>query len=105
MEFEVPTFDGAARVFLAWAGQTADVRLAYGPDPIIAVDEPGRSGYLIDDVSLAVAWVGEGGPELAKALDGAGVAAVDRPAERSIREELLRTVMRTGSPARAAGGD
>lgn len=101
MEFELQTFDMAAPVFLTWAGPAADVRLLYRPDPILGVDEPGRRGYLIDDIYLAVAWVAEGAPELADALDVAGVAVVSRGAERNSHAELLRMVMRSGSPARS----
>ncbi len=104
MEFEFQAFDVAAPVFLTWAGSEADVRLVYGPDPILGVDEPGRRGYLIDDIYLAVAWVAEGAPELASALDDAGIEAVSRVAERPTHGELLRMVMRSGSPARPTGG-
>lgn len=103
VEFEVHAFDVGAPVFLNWAGPMADVRLLYGPDPILGVDEPGRRGYLIDDVYLAVAWVAEGAPELANAFENAGVGALRRRAERPTSEELLDTVMRTGSPARPTG--
>lgn len=98
MEFEVPAFDTAAAVFLAWAGSMTDVRLAYRPDPILGVDQPRRRGYLIDDIYFAVAWVAEGAPELARALDEAGIEAVSRDAERATHEELLGMVMSTGSP-------
>lgn len=103
MELEVQAFDVAAPVFLTWAGPTADVRLLYGPDPILGVDEPGRRGYLIDDVYLAVAWVAEGAPELASAFEDAGVEPLHRSAERPTHEELLHMVMQSGSPARSTG--
>ena len=61
MEIEVPGFDACAPDFLEWAGQAANVRLPLGPDPILAVDEPGRRGYILDDVYSAVAWIAEGG--------------------------------------------
>lgn len=105
MEFEVPAFDVASPVFLRWAGPRAEVRLTYGPDTILAVDEPGRRGYLIDDIYFAVAWVSEGAPELARALDSAGIEAISRDAGRSTKDELLRIVMRTGSPARSGDDD
>jgi hypothetical protein len=50
VEIEVPEFDSAASVFRTWAGQGAPVHLVFGPDPILAVDLPGRRGYLTDEI-------------------------------------------------------
>jgi len=103
MEIEVPSFDAGAPAFLEWAGQAADVRVLYGPDPILAVDEPGRRGYIMDDVYLAVAWVAEGGGELMRALHDNGVAAEASAPRATNQNEFLAMVMRSGSPVPARG--
>ncbi len=97
VEIEVPSFDGGAPAFLEWAGAAADVRLHYSPDPILAVDEPGRRGYFADDVYLAVAWVAEGGDELLQALHDHGVTATSSTHTTSHRE-LLTSLTTSGSP-------
>lgn len=98
VEIEVPSFDEGAPAFLEWAGGAADVRLHYGPDPILAVDEPGRRGYFVDDVYLAVAWVAEGGDELLQALHDHGVAAKSSAVHTTNHRELLTSLMTSGSP-------
>lgn len=103
IEIEVPSFAAGAPAFLEWAGQDADVRVVYGPDPILAVDEPGRRAVLVDDVYLAVAWVAEGGDELVEAMRDCGVAAKSRPTQPTHDHELLIMVMRKGSPVPQPG--
>lgn len=103
VEIGVPSFDACAPVFLEWAGQSANVRLFYGPDPILAVDEPGRRGYLVDDVYLAVAWVAEGGDELIRALQDRGVELKTQASPTTSHDEFLLMVMRSGSPVPSSG--
>jgi hypothetical protein len=98
LETEVPSFDAGAPAFLAWAGDAADVRVFYGPDPILAVDQPGRRGYFVDDVYLAVAWIAEGGDELMRALKARGVEAKSWTPSSANQHELLAMVTRAGSP-------
>lgn len=98
MEIEVPSFDAGAPAFLGWAGQAADVRVLYGPDPILGVDEPGRRGYIVDDIYLAVAWIAEGGEELMRALHDRGVAARASLPVPPNQNEFLAMVMGSGSP-------
>lgn len=103
IEIEVPSFDAGAPVFLEWAGEAADVRLLYGPDPILAVDGPGRRGYIVDRVYLAVAWIGEGGDELVRALHDRGVAAEASATTATNQSEFLAMVMGSGSPVPTRG--
>ena len=103
IEIELLGFDEGAPAFLEWAGPAADVRVFYGPDPILAVDEPGRRGYFADDIYLAVAWIAEGGEDLMRALQDRGVAATISPPRTSTRHELLDMVMKSGSPVVSQG--
>ena len=98
MEIEVPSFDAGAPAFLEWAGKAADVRVLYGPDPILGVDEPGRRGYITDSIYLAVAWIAEGGDELMRSLQDRGVAAEASVPQAATQNEFLAMVMRSGSP-------
>ena len=103
VEIEVPEFDSAASVFRTWAGQGAPVHLVFGPDPILAVDLPGRRGYLIDDIHFAVAWVAEGIEDLLQALRAQGIDAIQR-SERGgteVHEDLLDMLMRNGNVLRS----
>jgi len=104
IEIEVSSFDAGASAFLEWAGHSADVRLVYGPDPILGVDEPGRRGYFVDDVYLAVAWIAEGGDELVRALRDRGVAAEASEPQSTYQNEFLATVMKFGSRVDGVSG-
>lgn len=73
------------------------------PDPILAVDEPGRRGYLVDDVYLAVAWVAVGGDELIRALQDRGIELKTQASATSSHDEFLLMVMRSGSPVPSSG--
>lgn len=98
MEIEVPSFDPAAAVFQAWAGDRSGLRLVWGPDPILAVDQPGRRGYLIDDIYLAVAWICEGGEELMRAMQAEGIRTVLLPTrnDNGTNQALFEMVMKKG---------
>ena len=103
MEIEVPSFDSGAPAFLEWAGSAAVVRLLYGPVPILAVDEPGRRGYIVDDIYLATAWIAEGGEHLVRGLRDLGVQAEVSASSATGGSEFLAMVMRSGSPLDSRG--
>lgn len=97
VEFEIAAFDVAAPILLAWASE-APVHLLYGPDPIVAVDGPGRRGLLSDRVYSAVAWVPTGADAHRSGLLEAEIefeerAVVDVDASRA---DLLATVVQKG---------
>lgn len=49
------------QAFLDWAGSSrGQVRLLYGPDPMLAIDTPRTRGFLVDEVYFISVWIDRG---------------------------------------------
>jgi|RhiMetdeSRZDD1v2_1073273.scaffolds.fasta_scaffold85217_3 hypothetical protein len=88
----------AMRAFEEWAG-TEHVRVFFEPDTVMAVERPGRRGYLYDEVYFVTMWAGDGGDQLLASLrrDIADVLVKDISEEPN-PEEILALVLRQGAP-------
>lgn len=94
-------FGAAARAYEAferWAC-ASNVVVCFGPDTVMAVDRPGRRGFLYDEVYFVTIWASDGGDELVEVLRRLTEQFVVRdPAEQPRAERLLGLVLAEGAP-------
>jgi hypothetical protein len=106
--FEVDSKSASAAFgpFVTWAGEEREaVRVLFGPDTIMAIDTPSRSGYLIDEVYFLTAWIQRGADDFRHELEGV-LASVEREADLVVEEPseepdffgMLAMVVDRGSP-------
>jgi len=94
----------AYRAFEAWAGG-GPISVYFEPDTMMAVDRPGRRGFLYDEVYFVTLWAGAGGQQLLELLQAEDVEADHRPSfaikpstEEPNPERTLALVLEHGSP-------
>lgn len=106
--FEVDSKSASAALgaFVTWAGEEREaVRVLFGPDTIMAIDTPSRSGYLIDEVYFLTAWIQRGADDFRHELERLLVSAerdadlvVKDPSEEPDPFGILAMVVERGSP-------
>lgn len=106
--FEVDSKSASATLgaFVNWAGEEREsVRVVFGPDTIMAIDTPSRSGYLIDEVYFLTAWIQRGADsfrlELERLLtsaDRVGDLVVKEPNDEPDPLGMLTMIIERGAP-------
>jgi hypothetical protein len=98
---EVDSRDAGAamRAFVAWVGADEDLHVLFTPDVLMAVDRPGRRGYLIDEIYFVTAWIDCGAAELRdclrRELQGRDRGWTEQPADQAPDPEAILSGART----------
>lgn len=93
----------AYRGFEAWAGSEF-VKVFFAPDTMMAVDQPGRRGFLYDEVYFISVWASVGGEALLETLHAIidatdGTAMVIKAVSEEPRpEQMLALALEHGAP-------
>lgn len=95
---------GAAyRAFETWAGSDG-IKVFFEPDTIMAIGQPGRRGFLYDEVYFITIWVSDGGERLLEILAEQLVPAdrpwyeIKQPTDEPQPDRTLALVLEHGSP-------